>query len=402
MPGTLSDRQSTQDDGARLHPRQGDLPYPIVVAAWWSLCLILIAGGVWVLAKIAGSVPVVLIPVAVAVLLSALLSPVTGFLTRRARFPRLAAALATVVALIAVIVGGISLAAQQVVSDLPQLQSKAMAGIDQIVVWLSDGPLHLDETRMNAVVDKIKTSTSEHSNELASGAFHAGGQVVDIFAGLIITLLALFFFLYEGREIWTFFARLLPAAARDRVDAAARRGWVSLGAFTHTQALVALINAVCVGVGAAVLGLPFVLPIVIIVFIASFVPIVGAIVSGILPALIALVDNGIWHAVIMVAIVVVVHFVESHVLQPFLMGHAVALHPLAVIVIVASGTYLFGVAGALFAVPVAAALNAGIRYLLGHDMFPQLADGPPAGEKEPEDDSEARPSAPTQAQSRPE
>ncbi|HJE89863.1 MAG TPA: AI-2E family transporter [Dietzia timorensis] len=402
MPGTLSDRQSSQDDGARLHPRQGDLPYPIVVAAWWSLCLILIAGGVWVLAKIAGSVPVVLIPVAVAVLLSALLSPVTGFLTRRARFPRLAAALATVVALIAVIVGGISLAAQQVVSDLPQLQSKAMAGIDQIVVWLSDGPLHLDETRMNAVVDKIKTSTSEHSNELASGAFHAGGQVVDIFAGLIITLLALFFFLYEGRKIWTFFARLLPAAARDRVDAAARRGWVSLGAFTHTQALVALINAVCVGVGAAVLGLPFVLPIVIIVFIASFVPIVGAIVSGILPALIALVDNGIWHAVIMVAIVVVVHFVESHVLQPFLMGHAVALHPLAVIVIVASGTYLFGVAGALFAVPVAAALNAGIRYLLGNDMFPHLADGPPAGEKESDDDSEARPADSAQARSRPE
>lgn len=402
MPGTLSDRESPQDDGARLRPRQGDLPYPIVVAAWWSLCLILIAGGVWVLAKVAGSVPVVLIPVAVAVLLAALLSPVTGFLSRRARFPRLAAALATVVGLIAVIVGGISLAAQQVVSDLPQLQSKAMAGIDQIVVWLSEGPLHLDETRMNAVVDKIKTSTSEHSNELASGAFHAGGQIVDVVAGLIITLLALFFFLYEGRKIWTFFARLLPAAARDRVDAAARRGWVSLGAFTHTQALVALINAVCVGVGAAILGLPFVLPIVIIVFIASFVPIVGAIVSGVLPALIALVDNGIWHAVIMVAIVVVVHFVESHVLQPFLMGHAVALHPLAVIVIVASGTYLFGVAGALFAVPVAAALNAGIRYLLGHDMFPQLAEGPPAGERETDDDSEARPADSAQARSRPE
>lgn len=251
-----------------------------------------------------------------------------------------------------------------------------MTGIDQIVDWLSTGPLHLDETRMNAVVDKVKTSTSEHSNELATGAFNAGGQVVDVAAGLVITLLALFFFLYEGRKIWTFFARMLPAAARDRIDAAARRGWVSLGAFTHTQALVALINAACVGIGAAILGLPFVVPIVIIVFLASFVPIVGAIVSGVLPALIALVDNGLWHAVIMVAIIVVVHFVESHVLQPFLMGHAVAVHPLAVIVIVAAGTYLFGVAGALFAVPVAAALNASIRYLLGHDMFPQLAGSP--------------------------
>lgn len=221
------------------------------------------------LAKVVGSVPVVLIPVAVAVLLAALLSPVSRFLERRARFPRLAAALATVLWLIAVIVGGISLAAQQVVSDLPQLQSKAMTGIDQIVDWLSTGPLHLDETRINAVLDKVKTSTSEHSNELATGAFHAGGQVVDVAAGLVITLLALFFFLYEGRKIWTFFARMLPAAALDRIDAAARRGWVSLGAFTHTQALVALINAACVGIGAAILGLPFVVPIVFIVFLAS-------------------------------------------------------------------------------------------------------------------------------------
>lgn len=365
------------DDFARLRPRRGDLPYPVIVAAWWSLCLILLAGGAWVVAKAVGSVPVVLIPIAVAVLLAALLTPVSRFLERRARFPRLAAALATVLGLIAVIVGGVSLAAQQVVSDLPQLQSKATAGLDQIVDWLATGPLQLDDTRMNAVVDKIKASTSEHANDLATGAVHAGSEAVDVAAGLVIALLALFFFLYEGRKIWTFFVGLLPGAACDRVDAAAKRGWVSLGAFTHTQALVALINAACVGIGAAILGLPFVLPIAIIVFLASFVPIVGAIVSGALPALIALVDNGVWHAVIMVAIVVVVHVIESHVLQPFLMGHAVALHPLAVIVIVAAGTYLFSVAGALFAVPVAAALNASLRYLLGHDMFPHLAESAP-------------------------
>lgn len=365
------------DSLARLRPRRADLPYPVIVAAWWSLCLVLLAGGVWVMAKVVGSVPVVLIPIAVAVLLSALLTPVSRFLERRVKLPRMAAALTTVLGLIAVIIGGISLAAQQVVSDLPQLQSKATAGLDRIVDWLATGPLQLDDTRMNAIVDKIKASTSEHANEFATGAVHAGSEVVDVAAGLVIALLALFFFLYEGRKMWTFFARMLPGAARDRVDAAARRGWVGLGSFTHTQALVALINAICVGIGAAILGLPFVLPIVIIVFLASFVPIVGAIVSGILPALIALVDNGVWHAVIMVAIVVVVHAVESHVLQPFLMGNAVALHPLAVIVVVAAGTYLFGIAGALFAVPVAAALNASIRYLIGQDMFPHLDDAAP-------------------------
>jgi len=147
---------------------------------------------------------------------------------------------------------------------------------------------------------------------------------------------------------------------------------VSLGAYTHMQLGVAAINAVGIGVGAAVLGVPFAIPVTIFVFLCSFVPIVGSLLSGALPALLALVDQGPVAAIIMIVIVIAVHQIESHLLQPFLMGHAVALHPLAVIVVVAAGTYLFGLAGALFAVPVTAMLNSVVRYLTGHDPFPQL------------------------------
>jgi len=347
-----------------------------VLGAWWSACALLIAGGLWLLGKVVGSVPVVVIPIAVSVLLSAMLFPVVGFLQRRLRFPRLLAALSTVLALLAIIIGGIALITQQVAADYPSLRDKASAGVDQILGWLDKGPLGLGKTQLDGAVTKAQAALSAHSSDLASSAVKVGGHAVDSVAGLFICLIALFFFLYQGRALWLFLVGLAPKAARHRIDEAGRRGWVSLGAFAHTQALVAAINAACVGIGAAILGVPFALPIAVVVFLASFIPIVGALVSGALPALIALVENGLWTAVIMVVIVVIVHQIETHVLQPFLMGHAVALHPLVVIIIVAAGTYLFGLAGALFAVPLAATANASVRYLVGHDMFPALDDVP--------------------------
>ena len=197
-------------------------------------------------------------------------------------------------------------------------------------------------------------------------------SAADGIAGVLICLIALFFFLYEGGAIWRFLVGWLPAAARTPVAESSRRGWKSLSTYAHTQLAVAVLNAVGVGIGAAVLRVPFLVPIIVVVFLSSFVPIVGALVSGALPALLALVDRGPVIAAIMVAVVVVVHLTETHVLQPFLMGRAVALHPLAVIVVVAAATFLLGIAGALFAVPVTAMLNSIVRYLRGNDPFPEL------------------------------
>ncbi len=188
----------------------------------------------------------------------------------------------------------------------------------------------------------------------------------------------LVFFLLEGGSIWAFLVRLLPRKARLAVDGAGRRGWTSMVSYTRIQMFVAFVDAVGIGVGAAIIGVPLALPLGVLVFIGSFIPIVGALVTGAIAVLLALVANGPVNALIMLAIVLVVQQLESHILQPLVMGRAVALHPVAVIMSVAAGSYLAGIPGALFSVPLLAVANSSIRYIAArtweHDVVLETAE----------------------------
>ncbi len=348
------------DAGTAAIPRT-HLPYPVVLAAAWSACLLLIVAGAWVLGQAVGRLSVILAPVAIAVLLAALLRPLVDRIP--ARVPRAAAALVVVVGLLLAILGALAVVTTQFATGVPAMRDKLASGTDSALRWLEDGPLHLTADRLQEAVAQSRSWLEGHSQTLAAGAVHFGHTAVDAVAGLLICLVSLFFFLYHGEKLWEFFVRWLPRASRGHVDTAFRHGWGSLGAYTRTQLTVAAINSAGVGLGALVLGVPFVVPIVVVVFLASFVPIVGTLVAGLIPTLLALVDKGPAIALAMLAIVVVVHQIESHLLQPLLMGHAVALHPLAVILVVTGGTYLFGIVGALFAVPVTAMVNTVVRYL---------------------------------------
>jgi len=178
-----------------------------------------------------------------------------------------------------------------------------------------------------------------------------------VLEGFFIALFATFFFLASGRRIWTWLLRLLPRRAHDGVDEAARASWVTLSQYVRATLLVALIDGVGIGVGAAVLGVPLAVPIGVLVFLGAFIPIVGALLTGILAVLVALVAEGPFIALLMLGVVILVQQLESHVLQPFLLGRAVNVHPLAVILSIAAGATLAGIVGALFAVPVAAVAN---------------------------------------------
>ena len=180
---------------------------------------------------------------------------------------------------------------------------------------------------------------------------------------MLITLFTLVFFLMEGERIWLFIVKLFPKQARDAVNGAGRAGWKSLGAYVRVQILVAAIDAVGIGVGAAILGVPLAIPLGVLVFLGSFIPVIGALISGAVAVLLALVALGPVQALIMIGIVLLVQQLESHILQPLIMGKAVSLHPLAVIFAVAGGSMIFGAAGALFAVPVLAVVNSVVRYL---------------------------------------
>lgn len=348
------------DVGTAAIPRS-HLPYPVVLAAAWAACLLLIAGGGWLLGQAIGKLSVVIAPLAIAVLLAAMLRPLVDRIP--ARVPRAVAALVVVVGLVALILGALTAVTTQLVTGVPGMRDKLAGGTDATLQWLKDGPLHLTAGRLQDAVAQSRTWIEGHSDALASGAIQFGTTAVDAVAGLLICLVSLFFFLYHGEKLWEFFVGWLPRASRAHIDGAIRQGWGSLGAYTRTQLTVAAINAGGVGLGALVLGVPFVVPVVVVVFLASFVPIIGTLVAGLVPTVLALVDKGPVIALVMLAIVVVVHQIESHLLQPILMGHAVALHPLAVIVVVTGGTYLFGVVGALFAVPVTALVNTMVRYL---------------------------------------
>ena len=344
------------------------LPYPVRLAAAWSVCLVLIVAGAWLIGEGISRLALIVGPVAVAILLAAMLRPLVDRIPERV--PRLLAAVVVVLGLVAAVLAALALVASQLAGGIPTMRNQLAAGLDRGIHWLEEGPLHVTADRLQAALDQSRSWLTHHSDLLASGAIHVGHTAVETVASVLLCLVSLLFFLYQGEKLWMFFVRWMPAAGREHFDTAFRHGWASLGAYTRTQLAVAAINAAGVGIGALILRVPFVIPIIVVVFFASFVPIVGTLIGGMVPVVLALVERGLVIAVIMLVIVVAVHLTESHVLQPLLMGHAVALHPLAVILVVAGGTYLFGVVGALFAVPVTAMANSIVRYLANRDAGP--------------------------------
>ncbi|MBC2682005.1 AI-2E family transporter [Corynebacterium sp. 4HC-13] len=353
---------TTKQGETRLTERlQRDIPYPVIVTAAWSICALLIAGGLWLVGTFTSKVMIVVVPVAIAMLLAALLTPMHVKLTTKLHFPRGLSALTCVLSLITIVALGLTFAVNQFASGYVTLASKAQQGLDSLIDWLHTGPFQIPQKNGASMLDSVSEFMKSNSDKLVSNAVDAGATTVDYIAGVLICLIAMFFFIYDGPRIARYLLGWLPKNIQAPAWTAAAAAWVSLKGYTRMQVVVAAINATGIGIGAWILGIPLVIPVTVVVFLCSFVPIVGALISGAIAVLIAFVDGGIVHALIMLGIVIGVHLVETHVLQPFLMGHALSVHPLAVIIVVAMGTYLFGLPGALFAVPITAMLNAAVK-----------------------------------------
>ncbi len=349
------------------------VPESVRVGAEWSWRVLLIAAVVAGVAWLVTVLRIIVVPVAIALLLTVLLAPVVEVLVRRLRLPRAAASALALLGLVAVVAGLLTVAGGSVARGIGDLWNQALAGIDQVTRWLATGPVHLSAGRLQELLSQATSGLSgSGSGSLVSGALSVTTTIGHVLAGTLIALFCTFFFLFDGRTVWRWLVRLLPVAARESFHQAGRRGLVTLAAYTRTQILVAGVDAVGIGLGAALLGLPLALPLGMLVFLGSFVPIVGAVLTGAVAVLVALVSQGLAAAAIMLAVVLAVQQIEGHVLQPFLMGHAVSLHPVAVLLVVAGGSYAAGIVGALFAVPLAAVLNTVLLYLHGHDKFPGL------------------------------
>jgi predicted PurR-regulated permease PerM len=346
---------------------RSSVPAPVRAASEWSwrtlvivlAAALLVVGAVWL--------KTVVVPVLVATLLASLLAPLTNWLRIRLRFPAALAVLTTLVGVVAVLGGLVTLAGSSIVDGFPALKDRAIDGFDDAVAWLGSGPLDLDEQTLSTWVDQVQDQLSANADTIISGALSVTSSAGHVAAGALIALFCLFFFLLEGRTIWTWVVGLFPRQARERVDGAGLRSWISLGSYARTQILVALVDGIGIGLAAWALGVPLPIPLGILVFVGAFIPIIGALVTGSVAVAVALVDGGVLTAVLMLVAVLVVQQVEGNLLQPLLMSHALKLHPVAVLLAVATGTLVGGIVGALFAVPVIAVLNTVLKYLNGKD-----------------------------------
>ncbi len=340
------------------------VPYPMRVAAAWSWRLLLVGGVLAVVVFLIIQLRYVIVPVLVAVLLSALLVPFSQFLQRH-RWPKWLAVTVAMLATILGVGGLLTLGISQIVRGSGDLAAQTLVAIEDFREWLDEGPLHVTPEQFDDFVQQIMTSIQEDSGVLVTGALSVSSSVGHFLAGLLLALFATLFILIDGRHIWNWIVGIFPRRARAAIDGAGRSGWATLENFAKVQILVATIDAIGIGLGALLLGVPLAIPIAILVFLGSFVPIVGAVVTGALAVFVALVYNGWGIALAMLGVVLLVQQVEGHVLQPLIMGTAVKVHPLGVVIAVTTGSLLAGIPGALFSVPIAAVGNVMILYIAG-------------------------------------
>jgi predicted PurR-regulated permease PerM len=370
--------------GPRLQHADEAVPIGVQVASAWAWRLLLLGVFVYVLVKVLGYFRLLVVPLLLALLVVALIKPVTDAL-RRARVRRAPAALLSLLGVLAVVAGLIALVSTQIASGFPELQRQAEAGLGQVQQWLAGPPLRLSTNDLADYLERAKDSLTARQSTVVNGALAATTTAGHVVTGFFLMLFATFFFLAHGDDIWGWIVRLFPQAARDAVDDASRLGWVTLTSFVRATVIVALVDAIGIGVGAAVLHVPLAVPLGVLVFLSAFIPIVGALFSGAVAVLVALVAQGPVTALIMLGVVLLVQQIESHGLQPFLMGRAVRVHPLAVILAIAAGATVGGIVGALFAVPLIAVGNTVVLALAGRSAHdPSVAHRPSAEEGGPQ------------------
>jgi len=343
-----------------------DVPYGVELSAQWAWRFLVIVAAGYLIVRALGFLSIVVVPLVIALLIAALVSPVVNGLARIG-LKRSISALFVVIGVLVVIIAMLSFAGTQVANGFTDLAGQTVKALDEIRDWLINGPFNASETQIDTWLNTVQTTLEDWAAAYASNPFsrvsEVGGVALDVFAGLFIVLFSTYFFCAEGERIWGWLVRLAPRAARSRMDSSGRVAWVSLTQFTRATVIVAAVDAVGIMVIAAALQVPFVVAIGVLVFLSSFVPLIGATVAGAVAVLVALVSQGPVTALLMLGGVILVQQLEAHGLQPFLLGRWVRVHPLGVILAVATGIVLGGVAGALVAVPLVAALNAVANHL---------------------------------------
>ncbi|MGV0836787.1 AI-2E family transporter [Mycolicibacterium thermoresistibile] len=352
-------------------------------AAAWSWRLLVIGAAALAVLWVAARLQLVVVPVLLATILAALLLPAVDFLHQRGA-PRGGAVALVLLSGLAVVGGVLTFVIVQFINGAPALAEQVERSIVGVQDWLIEGPFKLSRDQIDQAGTAAIEALRNNQERLTSGALSTATTITEILTGAVLALFTLIFLLHGGRNIFAFVTLVFPATVRERVRDAGRAGFRSLIGFVRATFVVALVDAVGIGTGLAIMGVPLALPLASLVFLGAFIPLVGAFVTGFLAVVVALIAKGFVYALITLGLIVAVQQLEGHVLQPLIMGHAVRIHPLAIVLAIGAGGVLAGIVGALLAVPIMAFVNSAVRVLTAPDPAAEEAaieadDGPLIG-----------------------
>jgi predicted PurR-regulated permease PerM len=346
------------------------------------LVLVLAAVALWLLGRMWS----VVWPLIVGLFITTLTWPLARFLRGRGWRPALAASVVTVLFLL-VTAGIVALIAVPVASQSGELTDGVVDGIHKLREWAAGPPLNIGDDQISGASDAAADRIRNSAGSWVTAVFTGVNTVIDGVVTAVLAVFLMFFFLKDGPRFLPWLTRQLPGRLATDIPTVAERGWDTLGAFVRSQALVGLLDAVFIGIGLWVLGVPLVLPLAVLTFVSAFVPIVGALFAGFVAVLIALVSNGLTDALIVLVIIIVVQQLEGNVFQPIIQSRGLGLHAAVVLLAVTLGGSLAGIVGSLLAVPVAALIAVVWNY-----VREQLSDPPQEPEADDSLDGAAVPS----------
>jgi predicted PurR-regulated permease PerM len=336
------------------------------VAAAWAWRLLLLAVVLYILARAAAVLYIVVVPCAASLLLTALLSPLATRLRRRGLSPLTATWCTLLLAFVAV-AGVAALVTTRIQSEYPALLAQLRHTATQVQSWLSGAPFHLKTVNLGKLSSGVVKYISQHQS-LVEGTVVTGGRIVaETLAGVVLTCFVTFFLIKDGQKIWAWLIHRMRPANRERIDRAGQSAWIAVEHYMRGTVAVAAIHAVVMGTTLTIMNAPLAVPIALFMFLAAFIPLVGALLAGTFAVLVTLAAKGWVDALIVLGILLVMNQLEGHLLQPQIVGKMVRLHPLAVILVLAVGGVVAGIAGAVVAVPITAALSRAI-----HELQPEV------------------------------
>ncbi|HSI96772.1 MAG TPA: AI-2E family transporter [Gaiellaceae bacterium] len=353
LPGAERGDGVTSEGGERRADIR--IPRSLVLAGAVSWRLLVVGAAIYATVTLLARLQVIIVPAAVAVLLACALWPGVRRLRARGVPPALAALTMLLSLLGAIAVVAVTIA-PRAADEIGELDVNVSGGLEVVQSWLTDGPLYLSETRVDSFFGELESQVRSASGAIASGALGGAMLALEIVIGVGLAIVLLFFFLKDGDRMWYWLRAFLPQARQPRWHAIALDVRDVLAGFIRGTTIVALVDAVGIGLGLYLLDVPLVIPLAVLTFIGGYIPIVGATVAGFLAVMVGLVSNGFLTGLAVLAVVIAVQQLESNFLQPVVVGRHVQLHPAAVLLAVGAGAVLYGVAGALLAVPLTAAL----------------------------------------------